>query len=59
MAIETRTGVYKNMPRGIVALVFRCELRAGYLEDLRLLRLNSTRTEQAKRARRSRQLSMR
>lgn len=27
--IETLTGVYKNMPRGIVALVFRCRLRAG------------------------------
>lgn len=27
--IETLTGIYKNMPRGIVALVFRCRPRAG------------------------------
>ena len=25
------TGVYKNMPRGIIALVFRCEITGGYL----------------------------
>ena len=26
---ETLTGVYKNMPRGIIALVFRCHVRDG------------------------------
>ena len=25
------TGVYKNMPRGIIALVFRCTITGGYL----------------------------
>lgn len=25
------TGVYKNMPRGIIALVFRCEITGGEL----------------------------
>src|SRR5690242_11309734 len=25
------TGVYKNMPRGIVALVFRCKITGGHL----------------------------
>jgi 8-oxo-dGTP diphosphatase len=28
---ETLTGVYKNMPRGIVALVFRCRVTGGQL----------------------------
>ncbi len=27
----TLTGVYKNMPRGIIALVFRCRILAGQL----------------------------
>lgn len=27
------TGVYKNMPRGIVALVFRCRAEAGSLRE--------------------------
>lgn len=27
------TGVYKNMPRGIVALVFRCKAEAGTLRE--------------------------
>ncbi|MFS2295549.1 MAG: NUDIX domain-containing protein [Actinomadura sp.] len=27
------TGVYKNMPRGIVALVFRCKAEAGALRE--------------------------
>ena len=27
--IERLTGVYKNMPRGIIALVFRCQQAAG------------------------------
>lgn len=27
--VERLTGVYKNMPRGIVALVFRCSAKAG------------------------------
>lgn len=27
--IDALTGIYKNMPRGIVALVFRCRPRAG------------------------------
>ena len=25
------TGVYKNMPRGIIALVFRCKITGGHL----------------------------
>ncbi|GAA3148323.1 NUDIX hydrolase [Nonomuraea salmonea] len=28
---EALTGVYKNMPRGIVALVFRCKVAGGQL----------------------------
>lgn len=27
------TGVYKNMPRGVIALVFRCELIGGHLTE--------------------------
>lgn len=30
--IERLTGVYKNMPRGIVALVFRCNVVGGRLQ---------------------------
>ncbi|WP_329082187.1 NUDIX hydrolase [Streptosporangium sp. NBC_01469] len=29
----TLTGVYKNMPRGIVALVFRCKVIGGHLTE--------------------------
>jgi 8-oxo-dGTP pyrophosphatase MutT (NUDIX family) len=29
--LETLTGVYKNLPRGIVALVFRCRAAGGAL----------------------------
>jgi ADP-ribose pyrophosphatase YjhB (NUDIX family) len=29
---ETLTGVYKNMPRGIVSLVFRCRAVGGVLQ---------------------------
>jgi 8-oxo-dGTP diphosphatase len=29
--VERLTGVYKNMPRGVVALVFRCSLIGGQL----------------------------
>jgi 8-oxo-dGTP diphosphatase len=28
---DALTGVYKNMPRGIVALVFRCKVTGGHL----------------------------
>ena len=28
---DTLTGVYKNMPRGIIALVFRCKITGGQL----------------------------
>ena len=28
---DTLTGVYKNMPRGIIALVFRCKITGGHL----------------------------
>ena len=28
---EALTGVYKNMPRGIIALVFRCKITGGHL----------------------------
>jgi ADP-ribose pyrophosphatase YjhB (NUDIX family) len=28
---DALTGVYKNMPRGIIALVFRCTITGGYL----------------------------
>jgi ADP-ribose pyrophosphatase YjhB (NUDIX family) len=28
---DALTGVYKNMPRGIIALVFRCKITGGYL----------------------------
>jgi ADP-ribose pyrophosphatase YjhB (NUDIX family) len=28
---DTLTGVYKNMPRGIIALVFRCKVTGGHL----------------------------
>lgn len=31
VTIEGLTGVYKNMNRGIVALVFRCRTQAGHL----------------------------
>jgi len=27
---DALTGVYKNMPRGIIALVFRCKITAGH-----------------------------
>jgi 8-oxo-dGTP diphosphatase len=30
---ETLTGVYKNMPRGIVSLVFRCRVVGGTLTE--------------------------
>ena len=29
--VDALTGVYKNMPRGIIALVFRCKITGGYL----------------------------
>ena len=32
---EALTGVYKNMPRGIVALVFRCRQAAGTPQETR------------------------
>ena len=28
---DALTGVYKNMPRGIIALVFRCKITGGHL----------------------------
>jgi 8-oxo-dGTP diphosphatase len=28
---DTLTGIYKNMPRGIIALVFRCKITGGHL----------------------------
>lgn len=31
VTVEALTGVYKNLPRGIVALVFRCRLVGGRL----------------------------
>jgi 8-oxo-dGTP diphosphatase len=29
---DTLTGIYKNMPRGIIALVFRCKITGGQLK---------------------------
>ncbi len=29
---DALTGVYKNMPRGIIALVFRCKITGGQLK---------------------------
>jgi 8-oxo-dGTP diphosphatase len=49
VAIDALTGVYKNMPRGIVALVFRCRPTSGHLTtgpetaQLRWLTLDQTR----------------
>jgi 8-oxo-dGTP diphosphatase len=28
---DALTGIYKNMPRGIIALVFRCKITGGHL----------------------------
>ena len=30
VSVDALTGVYKNMSRGIVALVYRCSIRAGH-----------------------------
>lgn len=30
VSVEALTGVYKNMSRGIVALVYRCSIKAGH-----------------------------
>ena len=30
VSVDSLTGVYKNMSRGIVALVYRCSIRAGH-----------------------------
>ena len=30
ISVEALTGVYKNMSRGIVALVYRCSIKAGH-----------------------------